>query len=93
MLSLNLPWPLANTKWAGELNPIINNPLNNVLILPNVVLTTGTNIINHHLGHVQQGWFLVDKQGTADIYRSAPFNSTTLTLTSDSDVTVNLGVF
>lgn len=40
-----------------------------------------------------QGWFLVDIQGPATIYSSAPFNNLTLTLTSNTAVTVSIGVF
>lgn len=93
MLSPNLPWNLANPKWAQEINPVLLNPLNSVVVIPNVVLTPGVNVINTGLQQMQQGWFLVDQQGTATIYRSAPFNSLTLTLTSSASVTVSLGVF
>jgi hypothetical protein len=92
-LSKYLPWNLAQTRWAQQLDPLLANPLNNASILPNVSLTTGVNIINTKLGQLQQGWFLVDVQGVASIYRSAPFNSTTLTLTSSADVVVSLAVF
>lgn len=92
-LSPHLDWKLANTKWSSELNPILANPLNNVSLLSNVSLLVGANVINHGLGHTQQGWFLVDQQGVASIARSAPFNSLTLTLTSDAAVTVSIGVF
>lgn len=93
MLSPKLPWDLANPKWAAELNPLIVNPLNSVRIIENVVLSSGTNVINHGLGRMQQGWFLVDKQGAAEIYRNGNFNSSTLSLHSDAGVTVNIGVF
>ena len=93
MLSPKLEWALANPKWAAEINPVLANPANNVLILKNVVLVSGNNVINHTLGTTQQGWFLTDIQGAATIYRNAPFNNTTLTLHSSAGVTVNIGVF
>ncbi len=92
-LSHKLPWELANDKWASALNPLLANPINNANILININLVTGANVINHYLGEIQHGWFLTDIQGAATIYRSAPFNSTTLTLTSSANVTVSIGVF
>ena len=93
MLSSKLPWELANPKWASELNPIIANPMTNMSILQNVVLASGTNIINHGLGRTQQGWVLTDIQGAATVYRNASFNNTTLSLSSSAAVTVSIGVF
>lgn len=93
MLSPKLPWELANPKWASELNPIISNPMTNMNILTNVRLSTGTNLINHGLGRVQQGWVVTDIQGSAVVYRNANFNSTTLSLSSSAGVTVSIGVF
>lgn len=92
-LSPNLDWKLANPKWAASLNPLLRNALNSVSVLENISLVTGTNVINHFLGRNQQGWFLVDQQGAAVVYRNAPFNSSTLSLSSSADVMVSIGVF
>jgi hypothetical protein len=92
-LSTNLDWKLANSKWASTLNPFIANPVNNAQIIQDVTLQSGSNILNHSLGRTLQGWFIVDIQGVASIYRSAPFNSQTLTLTSSAKVTCSIGVF
>jgi hypothetical protein len=92
-LSTNMPWNLANTRWASILNPIIANPLTNMNIIPNVVLKSGVNVINTGLQQIQQGWVILDQNAAASIYRSADFNKTTLTLTSSAAVTVSLGVF
>lgn len=92
-LSNKLDWESANPIWASSLNPLIANPINNAKILNGVTLSVGTNIINHGLGMVLNGWFLTDIRGPATVYRSAPMNSTTLTLTSDAEVICNLGVF
>lgn len=92
-LSTSLPFPQMLTKWSSTLNPLIKNPLNNVTILNNVSLINGVTVINHLLGQMQQGWFLVDIDGAATIYRSAPLNDLTLTLTSDASVVVSIGVF
>ena len=92
-LSSNLPWELANNIWAQSINPILANPTNQISIVSNVSLVTGKNIINHKLGHMMQGWFLTDIQGAATVYRSAPMNNLTLTLTASAPVTVSIGVF
>ena len=84
---------LMQNKWSSILNPILSNPLNGVSILKDVTLKSGSNVINHLLGRLPQGWFIVDKQGPADIYRTAPFNLLTLTLTSTASVVVSIGVF
>lgn len=85
---------LMQTSWAAQLNPLLNNPLNSAIIIKDVVLVTGDNVINHKLGKTQQGWFLVDAQSTpSGIYRSQPFNSLTLTLNAPAGVTVSIGVF
>lgn len=84
---------MMQTKWKAQLDPVLSNPFCSANILENINLKSGVNVINHLLGRVQQGWFLVDKQAASDIYRSAPFNNLTLTLTSTADVTVSIGVF
>jgi hypothetical protein len=92
-LDPNRNFMMMQNKWSSDLNPLLANPLNEVLILKNIGLMSGTNVINHMLSKVQQGWFLTDIQGVATIYRSAPFNNLTLTLHSSANVTVNIGVF
>lgn len=92
-LPINLTASLQTTRWKSLLDPILQNPLNNVSILKNVSLVTGTNTINHLLGRVQQGWFLTDIDAAATIYRSADFNDKTLTLTSSANCVVSIGVF
>lgn len=92
-LPQRLPLEMMQQKWASQLNPLLANNLNNVSILSNISLKAGINVINHMLGEIQQGWFLVDVQGPSVIYRSAAFNASTLTLTSSADVVASIGVF
>ena len=92
-LSTQLTFPQLLTKWSSILNPLLANPFNNITILPTVSLTTGVNNINHLLGRMQKGWIIIDIQGPATVYRSQPFNNTTLTLTSSANVTLTIGVF
>ena len=92
-LSTKLTWDQAAPRWASQLNPVLANPMNSVSIIKGVSLVNGQTVINHLLGRQMQGWFLTDVNGAATIYRSAPMNNLTLTLTSNAAVTVNIGVF
>lgn len=92
-LPLNLPPSQQSTKWKSILDPVIAAPMVGVNILTGIQLKNGVTVINHLLGAMQQGWFLADINGAATVYRSAPFNDKTLTLTSSAAVTVNIGVF
>lgn len=92
-LSSSLDWNLANNIWAQTLNPVLANPLNSAQLLLNISLIAGNNIINHGLGRLMQGWFLTDIQGVSAIYRSMPYNATTISLTSSAPVVCSIGVF
>ncbi len=84
---------MMQTKWAAELNPVLASPLTKPSMLKGIRLITGANVINHLLGQTQQGWLISDIDASASIYRSAPFNDLTLTLTSSAPATVNLVVY
>lgn len=84
---------LLQTKWKSQIDPVLANPATDMSILKDVKLVSGVNVINHLLGKTQQGWIITDIQAAATIYRSAPFNNLTLTLTSSANTTVNIGVF
>lgn len=84
---------LMQNSWAKSLNPILQNPSLQSLLIKDVALSIGDNIINHRLGRMQQGWRICDIDGAAVIYRSAPLNALTLTLNSDAAVTVSIEVF
>lgn len=84
---------LMQSTWATQINPIIAQPINNGFVLKNISLINGATVVNHLLGRNLQGWFLVDVNGAATIYRSAPKNNLTLTLTSSAAVTADIFVF
>lgn len=84
---------MLQTAWSAMINPFLSRPTNQTNVVSNVSLINGVTVVNHLLGRVPQGWFITDINGTATIYRSAPFNPLTLTLTSSADVTVSIGVF
>ena len=84
---------LLQTRWKSLLDPLIRNQLTNGLMLTNIVLTTGDNVINHLLSRNQVGWFVVDQNAAVAIYRSQPLNDKTLTLNASGPATVSLWVF
>lgn len=84
---------LLQTTWASQLNPIVGNTILQGLQLTAITLQIGVNVCNHLLSRKQLGWFIVDINAAAHIYRSAPFNDTTLTLNSDAVCVVNLWVY
>lgn len=92
-LSNKLDWSLANPIWAAALNPIVTNAILSGNSINNVALKNGVTVINHGLGRDMQGWFITDINGAANVFRSAPMNSLTLTLTSSAAVTANLWVY
>lgn len=86
------PLDIILSKWKSILDPVIASPMAGVSIL-DVTLINGTNVINHRLGKKMAGWFLVDIQGAAVIYRNAPFNELTLSLSCNAAVSASIGVF
>ncbi len=86
----------TQNTWATSLNPLLNRPANNSIILPQVKLTTGTNVVNHRLGRKLQGWIPVRIRASATFYDQQDTNQTpdlTLVLVSSADVTIDLEVF
>ena len=92
-LSPKLDWEKANPLWASALNPVVANPLLQGTIIQNISLIVGNNIVAHKLNRLQIGWFIIDQQGSAAVYRSQPFNNTTLVLNSSAAVTISLWMF
>jgi hypothetical protein len=92
-LPQKLPLDQMQTRWASQLNPILANILVNGLLLQNISIISGINVINHLLGRKQQGWIVTDRTGTALLDRTADFNDLTLTLTSTAPCQISLWVF
>lgn len=87
---------LLQTNWALKLNPVIDLPMNSGNFLKSISLVSGSNQINHLLSRKLQGWFLVRKRASADIYDTQDSNTTpsiTLSLVSDATVSVDIFVF
>lgn len=94
MLSTKLPWELAQTKWAADLNPVISLPILAGVQINSISLKATTpKAINHLLQRLPQGWFLVDINASATVWRSALWTNTMITLESSADVTVSLYIY
>lgn len=94
MLSTRLPWDLAQTKWASEINPILALPILNGIQINQIFLVANKPLpINHLLDKTPQGWFLVDNTADATVWRSAAFTKTTVTLTSSANTTIAIWVY
>lgn len=87
---------LMQTNWASSINPVIANPVNNGILLRNVSLTTGHNVINTTLGRKLQGWVVCRLRASSNIYDtqdSNPIPNLTLWLESSANTTVDLYIF
>lgn len=93
-LSPKLPWSLANPKWAAEINPVLalpilaGNQINSIVLVANK-----PQAINHLLQRMPQGWFVVDQNANAVIWRSTTWTTTMITLEASANVTIDLYVY
>lgn len=84
---------LMQKQWTSQLNPLLAVSLTQGSLLTNIKLINGASTFNHYLGKQMSGWMIADQNALASVYRSAPLNSQTLTLTSSASVTVSLWIF
>jgi len=84
---------MMQTRWASQLNPVLNNPTTNPIVLKGVSLVTGVNVINTGLVSTLQGWIVSDINAAITVYRSAPKAPLTLTLTCSGPATADILVF
>lgn len=81
----------------STLQPLIKSPLANVLLIQSVTLQIGVNSINHGLPQKLTGWFITRMRTVyaqiQDLQDSNPNADTTLLLTSNVQVIVDLAVF
>ncbi len=79
-----------------SLSAVLSKEIVDGILLKEVDLVTGTNVISHKLNRKIEGWIIVRKRATADIWDSQDSSNTrdrTLTLESSADVTVDLWIF
>lgn len=92
----DIPFQMLQSAWGGILNPFLSNPTLQNLILKNVSLVTGANVINHKLQRKLQGWSIVRQRSAATLYDNQDTNQTpdlTLVLVSSANVSIDLVVF
>lgn len=80
----------------SSLQSVIQNQLVNGRVIKDQKLTVGSNTINHGLNQTLQGWIIVRKRASSDIYDEQDSNKTpalTLILHASADVTVDIYVF
>jgi hypothetical protein len=87
---------MMQTRWATDIDPVIDLPINSGVILKSVTLAAGDNSVSHKLGRVLQGWFVVRQRASATIYDKQDSNQhpeLSLTLNASGAVVVDLFVF
>lgn len=87
---------MVQTRWASILDPLTTNPLLQGIVLKQVQLTTGANVINHRLGRKLQGWLIVRLRAPASINDTQDGNTMpqlTLLLNSSADAVVDIYVY
>ena len=87
---------LMQGSWDSQLNPMLANPSLKCIILKNVELVSGSNVVNHLLGRKLQGWRIVRQRAAASIHDNQDNNQSpalTLLLISSAPVSVDLEVF
>lgn len=94
LLSTKLPWELAQPKWASILNPLLSEPILAGNQIDSIFLTASTpKTINHLLQRLPQGWFIVDINANAVVWKTQNWTATTITLESSADATISIYVY
>ena len=86
---------LLQSKWASIIQPVLDLPSNNAVILSNIVLSSSS-VISHTLGRELSGWHIVRQRGSATIYDRQDTNlnpDKTLLLSASSGVRVDILCF
>lgn len=87
---------LMQNRWASIINPVLSQPINSGILLNQLVLSSGDNVINHKLGRKLQGWVVVGNDSTVTFYDNQASNQQpqlTLILNSSGSCLINLLVF
>lgn len=84
---------LLQNSWKAAITPTLQLEINQGLLLTDIKLKTGDNVINHHLGRKPNGYFIADQDASASFYRNKPLDNLTLTLNASAPVTIRLWVF
>lgn len=95
-LPQRLPLDQMQVNWATIIEPVISNPANNSLILPNISLAAGSNTVNHLLGRKLSGWKTTRVRASVTLYDTQDTNPTpqlTLVLVASAPAVIDLEVY
>lgn len=95
-ISSNLSFPDLLNKWSSQLNPLLASVLAFPVLLSNVNLIMGSNVLNHTLGKKLRGYIVVLNSANATFFDSQQTNPSpqiTLILNASAPTTVSLLVF
>jgi hypothetical protein len=82
-------WPIVDQNWKTIIRELQKDILKYILIDATI---DGDTTVQHLLGREPIGWFLVDKNAAADVYKVSQ-SSSDLVLTSASSVNVKIFIF
>lgn len=77
-------------------DPVLQNKIVDGSLVQNVVLATGSNVVNHLLGRNLIGWIITRRNGVATVYDTQstnPIPNKTLLLTASAGLTVDIYCF
>jgi hypothetical protein len=93
-LPQKLPYDLMLTAWAKLLNPMLDNAIMQGTALDPITLNAGYEKgIPIKINRTQQGWIITDQLSNANVWRTRPFNASTLYLQASADTTITIWVY
>lgn len=95
-ISSNRDMIMMQNQWSAQINPLLANPLAAGQLLQNVVLTVGSNSVDHKLGRRLIGWYITRKRNAAVVYDNQdnnPIPALTLLLNADISGVCDIYVF
>lgn len=94
MQDKNSAFMLMQTRWSKLIEPFLSKPIINGIILSDLNLVSGNNVINHKLQRNLQGYIVVAQNAAAQFYQVvSPMPELTLILNSSATVKASIYVF
>lgn len=87
---------LLQNKWIPLLNPLLSAPTAGAIVLSNVPVVTGVNVINHKLQAKLQGYIVIMNSAAITYHDNQSSNQTpqlTLNLVASGPATLSILVF
>lgn len=85
--------PVVLPRWKSLLDPVLATRLVTGRQIMQVALDTTPTVVYHLLDRTPIGWLLADIDAAAQVSRTVPMNSTTITLVATAPCNVNLWVY